>query len=146
MEFYILTESNWFLCKQEEDVVNTLKEIGNKLVDIVPTNSYPKEHFVVDERKLADKLSSLDSLNEKEINFLTEKLDTGETYEVDSSNVDKIIYYTKQNALEIKFHSGGKYKYFDVPQEIVDNLLEADSCGSYYHNHIKGKYQSKKIK
>ena len=37
---------------------------------------------------------------------------------------------------------GETYKYFGVPEWVFQNFLNADSKGSYYHQHIKGKYNS----
>jgi len=43
--------------------------------------------------------------------------------------------------LEVEFHSGGVYQYFDVPQSIYDALMHASSHGSYFHRHIKDQYR-----
>jgi len=47
--------------------------------------------------------------------------------------------------LEIEFHSGGVYQYFDVPNSVCDALMSASSHGSYFHRNIKDKYQYQKI-
>jgi len=60
---------------------------------------------------------------------------------VDSSNIASVGYNDNTNTLEIEFNSGHLYQYFDVPKNIYDELLIADSVGKYFHNHIKGIYR-----
>jgi hypothetical protein len=43
--------------------------------------------------------------------------------------------------LEIEFVSGGVYRYFGVPPEVYQELLEAPSKGAYFLEHIKDEYQ-----
>ena len=47
--------------------------------------------------------------------------------------------------LIIEFKRGGSYQYDDVPEEIYNELIEADSPGSYYHKNIKGQYDCTKL-
>ncbi len=60
---------------------------------------------------------------------------------VDSSNIASVGYDDSTNTLEIEFNSGHLYQYFDVPKNIYDELLIADSVGKYFYNHIKGIYR-----
>jgi len=64
---------------------------------------------------------------------------------VESSNIKSIGYNPNSDTLEIEFSSGGVYWYTDVPQEIYDALMAAESKGKYFGQHIKGKYQCVKI-
>lgn len=62
-----------------------------------------------------------------------------------SSNIDRIGYRDRQATLEIHFHSGGHYQYFDVPRFVFDGMLGADSVGKYFHRCIKGFFTSRKL-
>lgn len=64
---------------------------------------------------------------------------------VDSSNISSIGYDEGSNTLEIEFHSGGIYQYFDVPIGIHQGIMGAGSKGQYFAQHIKGYYRYAKI-
>lgn len=67
-----------------------------------------------------------------------------EYIETESSNIKKVGYDAENSILEIWFHSGGKYWYFEFPDDAWCNLqdiLESDeSVGKYFHRAIKGKF------
>jgi len=42
--------------------------------------------------------------------------------------------------LEIEFKGSGIYRYLDVPKEIYDNLLKAESKGKYFFANVKKNY------
>jgi len=65
---------------------------------------------------------------------------------VSSSNIRSIGYDSKSKTLEIEFHSGGIYQYFNVPKSVHTGLISASSHGSYFHRHIKDRYQWTKIR
>lgn len=56
---------------------------------------------------------------------------------VSSSNIASIGYETQSQTLEIEFHSGGIYQYFNVPSSIYNSLMNASSHGTYFDVHIK---------
>lgn len=60
---------------------------------------------------------------------------------VNSSNLAAVDYDEVTQTLYIQFHSGGRYKYFNVPAYIYQGLLNADSKGKYHHAHIKYAYR-----
>jgi hypothetical protein len=64
--------------------------------------------------------------------------------QVISSNVVAIGYKEKEKDLYIDFKNGS-YVYFNVPQEIYDGLLNAESKGKYLHQKIKGRYDYAKL-
>jgi len=64
---------------------------------------------------------------------------------VDSSNIATIGYDVDSETLEIEFIRGGVYQYFDVPAQIYEDLLSADSAGQYLNAHVKGVYRYSKI-
>jgi hypothetical protein len=54
-----------------------------------------------------------------------------------SSNIKAVGYDKKEKELEIAFHSGGEYKYKDVPRGLYARLLKVKSPGKFFHKHIK---------
>jgi hypothetical protein len=64
---------------------------------------------------------------------------------VSSSNLRSVGYDPAAHVLEIEFHSGGIYQYTGVPASIHTALMQAGSKGSYFHDHIKDRYSTRKI-
>lgn len=64
---------------------------------------------------------------------------------VSSSNIDSIGYDEDSCTLEVAFHNGSVYQYFDVPHPEYIGLLNAASVGGYLAQNIKGKYRYSKI-
>lgn len=64
---------------------------------------------------------------------------------VESSNIASIGYDEDTNTLEIEFHNGGVYQYFDVPFAVYDGLMEANSKGQYLAQQIKGQFRYVKV-
>lgn len=60
---------------------------------------------------------------------------------VDSSNISSIGYDEGSNTLEIEFHGGAVYQYFDVPLNIYEGIMEAGSKGRYLVQHVKGHFR-----
>ena len=65
---------------------------------------------------------------------------------VESSNLASVGYDTDNKILEIEFNHGGVYQYFDVPQDVYDELMNADSHGKYFVHNIKDEYEYDRIK
>ncbi|MEM4204933.1 MAG: KTSC domain-containing protein [Candidatus Methanomethylicaceae archaeon] len=66
-------------------------------------------------------------------------------HQVESSNLRSVGYDEATRTLEIEFHSGGIYQYYDVPPEVYQELLCAPSLGKYFHAHIRNIYQYKRV-
>jgi XTP/dITP diphosphohydrolase len=64
---------------------------------------------------------------------------------VDSSDVVSIGYDSSERTLELEFHDNRIYRYSDVPQDIYDAFLRADSYGGYFNSYINGYYRYRKI-
>ncbi len=60
---------------------------------------------------------------------------------VQSSNLAEIGYNPQSQTLEIMFRNGAVYQYFDVPEHVFKELLDAASPGRYFHSAIKGSYR-----
>jgi KTSC domain len=50
---------------------------------------------------------------------------------VESSMIHAVGYEPSTKILEVVFNSGKTYQYFDVPEEVYKELMEADSKGQY---------------
>jgi hypothetical protein len=65
---------------------------------------------------------------------------------VRSSNIRSVGYDLASRMLEVEFHSGGLYDYSGVPETIYQGLMRAASKGSYFQDHIKGRYPDRKVR
>jgi len=64
---------------------------------------------------------------------------------VQSSNICSIGYDTDKRILEIEFKSGSVYQYFNVPQEVYNELVQTSSVGRYFTKNIKDVYQCNRV-
>ncbi|MGE8452092.1 MAG: KTSC domain-containing protein [Pseudomonadales bacterium] len=64
---------------------------------------------------------------------------------VSSSNVQSVGYDAASETLEIEFNNGAVYQYFDVPERIYNDLINADSVGGYLAQHVKGTYRFSRV-
>jgi len=64
---------------------------------------------------------------------------------VTSSNIASIGYDADSQTLEIEFLNGGVYQYFEVPQQVYEEIMNADSQGQYLAQNIKGVYRYSKV-
>ena len=62
-----------------------------------------------------------------------------------SSTIKEIKYNSAKQELEVEFHSGGSYRYREVPEEAHEKFRDAESQGSHFHREIKPKYRCVKI-
>lgn len=71
--------------------------------------------------------------------------------EVESSNIARIgwvgnVIYgngsTPKDVLRVEFSYGAVYDYINVPKEVYEELLNAESIGAYLNRQIKEKYQT----
>jgi KTSC domain len=66
---------------------------------------------------------------------------------VSSSNLKSVGYDVTDSILEVEFHNGGIYQYFNVPEHKYDGLMRASSKGSYFDTYIKkAGYRYRKIR
>ncbi|MDH7514679.1 MAG: KTSC domain-containing protein [Bacteroidota bacterium] len=65
---------------------------------------------------------------------------------VRSSNIRSVGYDPASRTLEVEFNSGGVYQYSGVPETVYQDFMRAASKGSYFHNHIKGRYSNRQVR
>lgn len=63
----------------------------------------------------------------------------------DSSNIASARYEDVEQILEITFHNGGTYQYYDVPAQVATAFGQAESKGSFLARAIKGNYRYAKV-
>ena len=59
---------------------------------------------------------------------------------VDSRAFAAVAYRRLRRQLYVRFHSGKIYRYLDFPRHHYDELLTAESKGTYFSEHIRGKF------
>ena len=59
---------------------------------------------------------------------------------VSSSNIASIGYDAENEILEVEFNHGGIYQYFDVPNNVYEELMSAPSHGVYFSANIRNDY------
>lgn len=56
---------------------------------------------------------------------------------VSSRSLRSLGYEPDEQTLEVEFHNGSVYRYEQVPAEVVQALLEADSLGRHFNQVFK---------
>ena len=62
---------------------------------------------------------------------------------VTSSNIKSVGW--ENESMEVEFMNGAVYQYDGVPADVHQNLIEADSVGSFFHTEIKGNYAYRRV-
>ena len=65
--------------------------------------------------------------------------------EVESSNIAGIAYIKEAEQLMVQFNSGSVYAYSDVPEQVYQDFLAADSKGKFFAQSIKDVYAYGKV-
>lgn len=68
-----------------------------------------------------------------------------ERQNVNSSSLKSIGYDLDLATLEIEFLNNSIYQYFDIPENIYDSLMSANSHGTYLAENIKGVFKYRRI-
>jgi hypothetical protein len=58
----------------------------------------------------------------------------------DSRAFAEVAYDNDKHQLYIRFHSGKVYRYFGFPHHQYDELLAAESRGTYFAEQIRGRF------
>ena len=65
---------------------------------------------------------------------------------VQSSALEQVSYDERAHTLCATFRETGRtYLYQDVPQELYDGLIFAESLGRYFNTHIQGRFPFREI-
>lgn len=68
-----------------------------------------------------------------------------EMHLVNSSNVEAVGYDADSSAIYVRFLGGDTYVYSGAEQSTFEELLNADSVGSYFNRMIKPNYDCSKL-
>ena len=72
--------------------------------------------------------------------------DTEDNFQaVQSSNLSDVVYDESTQVLTVTFTNGSVYTYDDVPEDVHQELMEASSKGSYFHENIRMDYNYTQI-
>ncbi|TAK87301.1 MAG: KTSC domain-containing protein [Aquabacterium sp.] len=64
---------------------------------------------------------------------------------VASSNIASIGYDATSETLEVEFTNGALYQYYNVPQALAEQLMQAGSKGQFLHYSIKNAYPFSRV-
>jgi hypothetical protein len=64
---------------------------------------------------------------------------------VSSSNIASIGYNASTLTLEVEFRDGSIYQYFDVPENVYQEFMQASSKGQFLHANIKNNYRYTRV-
>lgn len=63
-----------------------------------------------------------------------------------SAAIEAVAYNEGARRLRATYREGGTVvEYMDVPLEVYDSLIFADSVGAFLRNHIEGRYPARKL-
>ena len=66
-------------------------------------------------------------------------------YSVASSNIAAVGYDPATETLEVEFLSGSVYQYYNVPQNMYDQLMKEGSKGRFLNIYIKSAYPYSRV-
>ena len=64
---------------------------------------------------------------------------------VSSSSLAEIGYDGSTETMEVCFKNGRIYQYFDVPQDVYDEMRTAESPGGYLSSEVKGRFRYARV-
>jgi hypothetical protein len=64
---------------------------------------------------------------------------------VESAGLASIGHCAESCVLEIEFRGGEVYRYFAVPRGTYDELVGADSKGTYFHHFIRDRFPHARV-
>lgn len=63
-----------------------------------------------------------------------------ERYTVSSSNISSVGYDPAAETLEVEFVNGSIYQYFNVPENMYEQLMKESSKGRFLNAYIRNSY------
>lgn len=64
---------------------------------------------------------------------------------VKSSTIEAVGHDAEKNRMVVRFNNGTEYEYSNVNKEQHSAFVGADSVGSHFHAHIRGKFDHRKM-
>jgi hypothetical protein len=63
----------------------------------------------------------------------------------ESSNIAGFDYDAAQQILVVEFNHGGRYNYYDVPEQVYEGMRAATSKGQYLAQNVKNIYRYARV-
>jgi tRNA A-37 threonylcarbamoyl transferase component Bud32 len=90
--------------------------------------------------------SPRESQNLRSLKKMGLEIDNILEFKLEESKVIKMVQYNKENQeLTLTFKNGKTILYEQVPEEIVQDFLDAKSAGIFFYEHIEKKFNSIEI-
>lgn len=65
---------------------------------------------------------------------------------VDSGALDEVAYSLRRQELQVKFpNTKTIWRYYDVPPDVLAELLFTESAGRYFNENIRNNYSAKRM-
>ncbi|SCW67401.1 KTSC domain-containing protein [Sphingobium faniae] len=58
-----------------------------------------------------------------------------------STVIRRFDYDASAHMLDIQFVSGRRYRYFDVPEKVMERMRAAPSKGRFFNARVRGRYR-----
>ena len=58
-----------------------------------------------------------------------------------SSMLARFSYDANEQSLIVEFKHGGRYEYYDVPEDVFKKMVAARSRGRFFQDHIRDDYE-----
>jgi hypothetical protein len=68
------------------------------------------------------------------------------TTAVDSTTLRTVGYDAERRLLQLEFQNRSLYQYFDVPEVVYEELMQAPSKGTYFNQCIRSKFEVVRLK
>ena len=68
-----------------------------------------------------------------------------EEIRLDSTNIYSVNYDPQKKVLIVRFRNNTRYRYFDVPESVFQDLLDAESHGKFFHKNIRNVFVFEKM-
>lgn len=68
-----------------------------------------------------------------------------ERYLVASSNLSSVGYDRGAQVLEVEFLNGSVYQYYNVPENMYDQIMQSTSKGKFLNTYIKNSYPFSRV-
>jgi hypothetical protein len=68
------------------------------------------------------------------------------TTAVDSTTLRTVGYDAERRLLQFEFQNRSLYQYFDVPEAVYEELMQAPSKGTYFNQCIRSKFEVVRLK
>lgn len=80
-----------------------------------------------------------------ELYFTTDELASFDISIINGNNIDIIGYSDRQKLFLVRFNNQNRFIYKDVPRQIYEEALKAESIGSFMNQYVKGSFRYEQV-